>query len=132
VITIRIIPKHLIEENWPQIKAWVKSSLGQDKSYTPDDVKKACEESLILILIYKELQLKGFLVLSISQAPQGRVAYAPWLGGEDLGEWVQSVFEQLKRWLKEQGCIQYSWVGRKAWQKLVRADSEQCFYSLSL
>lgn len=133
MVRLEIVPKDYVSKIWPQMEDWVKSALGIDRSYKVEDIQKACESgSLMLWKITKDDKLKGFLTTALIPAPQGMVCYAPWLGGEDLGEWVSEGFDQLKVWLRHQDCLSFSWIGRKAWQKLVKADSEQCFYMINL
>lgn len=133
MISPRIIPVHGIEAAWPGISGWVGIALGRDKSYAVDDVKAACLSGrLTLWVIYNDDSPTGFLTTVINECPRGRTCYAPWLGGKDLGEWVAPAFEHLKKHLKALGVMSYSWVGRKAWQKLIKVDSEQVFYFVSL
>lgn len=132
VILQQVHPRD-VGELWGSIELWVKSALGVDKSYTSDDIKKLCESnSLILWKITKDGKLKGFLTTSLIPAPRGLTCYSPWLGGEDLGEWVSPGFDQLKEWLRSKGCISFSWIGRKAWQRLVDTDYEGVFYLINL
>lgn len=129
---IEYIAPSSIEGIWGAIEPWVLGALGNDKSYKTQDIKAECESgAMALWLIYTD-ELKGFLTCTISQSPQGKTAYAPWLGGKDLGEWVNPAFAQFKEWLKAQGCISYSWIGRKAWGRFLDVDSEQNFYRINL
>lgn len=133
MIKLTMIPKEEIEEKWSQIRDWVISALGMDKSFSVDDVKQMCLSGRITLwLILKDEKIKGFLTTSIIKNSQIISAYAPWLGGESLDEWVVEGFSQLKDYLRSQGCIQFSWVGRKAWSKLIKIDSEQCSYLINL
>jgi len=126
------IPIALIDDIWDAVEPWVQSAIGNDKSYTTQDIKKQCQNGNLSLWLISTDELKGFLTCIISQAPQGKTAYAPWLGGKDLSEWVAPAFEQFKEYLKSQGCISYSWVGRKAWQRFLKVDSEQVFYRINL
>lgn len=132
-IALRPILKEEVLEKWDEIAGWVASSLGIDKSYSVNDVKLACESGAIALwIIYKDLKPTGFLTTTFNQNPRGITAYAPWLGGENLADWVAEGFEQLKKYLKEQNCLSFSWMGRDAWEKLVNVDSKQRFYSINL
>jgi hypothetical protein len=131
MITIRNILPQALDAVWPDIETWVKNALADDKSYTSDDVKEACRKKLDLWLIYNG-KLKGFLISSIYDAPQCKCCYAPWLGGEDLSEWVAEAFKIFGEYLKENGVEQYSFIGRKAWGRLINANSEQSAYSIIL
>ena len=128
---IKLIPKHEIDTIWPLISEWVDAAKGLGLSYSNDDIKEACKTRWDLRLIYTD-ELKGFLISQIYEAPQCRVCYAPYLGGKDLAEWVGEAFDEFKTYLKTHGVSQYSFIGRKAWQKLVKADSEQSFYLMTL
>lgn len=122
-----------VNEVWSCIEGWVRSSLGIDKSYTAEDVKTGCIEGQFkLWVILKDGKITGFLTTIISESPQGNICYAPWLGGENLGEWTPEFFEQLKNYLREQNCVSLSWIGRLAWQKLIKVDSIQCYYLINL
>lgn len=133
MIKLTPIPGAMVGGEWGNIAEWVKSALGKDKSYLPGDIKNMCIlGSLQLWIIYNGSEPTGFLTTSLNKTPQGLVCYCPWLGGENLGEWASEGFSQLKEWLHSQRCISVSWVGRKAWQKLVRADYEGVFYLINL
>lgn len=129
----RIIPPDDVKIIWDEIAAWVENALGIDKSYTVNDVKTACMRGeLTLWVIYEDEIATGFLTTVINDCPQGRTCYAPWLGGENLSGWVAPAFGHLKQYLKGKGVMSYSWIGRKAWQKLIKVDSEQVFYFVNL
>ena len=133
MVKLKLIPPEEIVNIWANIAAWVESSLGIDKSYSVDDVKKACQSGKIsLWVIYLNDQSTGFLTTIINEAPQGLTCYCPWLGGESLDKWVSEGFEQLKIILKEKGCLSLSWMGRAAWKKLINVSSTQCFYLINL
>lgn len=117
---------------WDAIEPWVESALGSDKSYKPQDIKAMCQAGGLGLWLITTNELKGFFTCIINQAPQGKTAYAPWLGGKDLGEWVAPAFAQIKPWLKEQGCISFSWIGRLAWKRFLDADYEGVFYLMNL
>lgn len=122
-----------VAQKWDAIRGWVESSLGIDKSYVADDVRKACESGQIqLWIINNNNKPAGFLTTAITENPQGNTCYCPWLGGENLSEWVPEGFEQLKQYLRQQNCLSLSWMGREAWQRLIKVDSRQCFYSIHL
>lgn len=131
VITLTSVAKNEVAEVWPKIETWVKSALGEDESLSSDDIREMCTRNLNLWLIHTD-ELKGFLTFEIYDAPQMKVCYAPWLGGENLNEWVAGAFVKFKHYLKEQGVKQYSFVGRKAWQKLIKADYEGLFYLMRI
>lgn len=132
VTTIHNIAPQDIGGVWKSIAPWVESALGNDKSYTVEDVKRACASGGInLWLIYRG-ELKGFFTAAMIDAPQGKTCYAPWLGGKDLGEWVGPAFAEFKKVLRAQGCISFSWIGRKAWKRFLGADYEGCFYLMNL
>ncbi len=133
MISLQQVPKESVEQLWEGIDLWVKSAIGVDRSYTSNDIKILCAAgNLTLWKITINGELKGFLTTSLIPAPQGLTCYAPWLGGIDLGEWVKPGFEQLKQWMRSKGCISFSWIGRKAWQRLVDADYEGVFYLINL
>lgn len=132
MIKLSILPKHLIEEYWPQLEEWVKNALGKDKSFTVQDIKSICLGYLTLWVIHKDGALVGFLTTTIHKAPQGNVCTCPWLGGKDLTEWVQEMFEQLKNYCKSQECISLSWIGRRAWEKMLRVDYSGQYYLINL
>lgn len=132
-VIARIIQPLDVDGIWASIEAWVKSSLGNDKSYNSDDIKSACTGgNITLWVVYLNGLPSGFLTTTINENPRGRTCYAPWLGGENLAEWVATAFDQLKSYLKQQNVISYSWVGRGAWKRLLKADSEQVFYTINL
>lgn len=127
----RINPE-LIDHVWESIEPWVKNALGIDKSYESQDIKEICRGGKLGLWLITTDKLKGFFTCTINDAPHGKTAYAPWLGGEDLGEWVEPAFGLFKEWLKDQGCISFSWIGRRAWKRFLGADYEGCFYLMNL
>lgn len=132
-VIVRKVEPEEVSQLWGDIELWVKSAIGIDRAYTTEDIKSLCESCMLTLWkITKDNELKGFLTTTLIPAPQGLTCYAPWLGGIDLGEWVKPGFEQLKEWLYSEGCISFSGIGRKAWQKLVDADYEGVFYLINL
>lgn len=132
-VIARIIPSTEVGRIWGDIEAWVKSSLGSDKSFNSDDIRAACEGgNITLWVIQNDGVLTGFLIGTINDNPRARTYYAPWLGGENLEVWVAPAFEQLKAYLRNEGISSYSWIGRPAWKRLLQADSEQVFYTINL
>lgn len=126
-----IVPKDKIERIWPQLEEWVKNALGNDKSYTTEDVKQACLTHMNLGVIYAP-ELTGFMIFQIFDSPQCKSAYSPWLGGKDLAMWVEHAITEFKGFLRGQGVKQYSFIGRTAWKRLVKADYEGTFYLMTL
>lgn len=132
-VMVEHIPPDKVGEIWDAIELWVQSALGKDRSYTSFDIKTACENgSLELRLIYAEDELKGFFTSVIIPAPRGKTCYAPWLGGKDLGKWVEPAFHEFKDYLRTQGVISFSWIGRLAWKRFLGADYEGVFYLMNL
>lgn len=131
-IKIQHINASDIDGVWNSIEAWVLNAMGNDKSHTTEDIKKLCQAGKFSLWLVYTNELKGFLMCVLSQAPKGKTAYAPYLGGKDLAEWVAPAFDQFKIYLKTIDCISYSWIGRKAWGKFLKVDSEQSFYRMDL
>lgn len=131
-VEISIVPKDSIALIWDDIAPWVKNALGEDISYTVDDVRKACKQNLELWLVHNGNRLTGFLTAQIYDAPQCKCAYGSWLGGENLAEWVGDAFKQFSDYLRKQGVKQYSFIGRKAWSRFLKVDSEQACYFVRL
>lgn len=136
MIELIMIHPSEVGEKWDVVKEWVDNALywvGNDKSHITEDVRKICESGAAqLWIIYKDNVSTGFVTTQIIENPQGNACYCPWLGGENLGEWVPEGFEHLKKYLKQQNCLSISWMGREAWHKLVKVDSKQYFYSINL
>lgn len=133
MIHTETIPPSRIEFIWSAIEEWVKSALGNDKSHTSDDVRRSCESGAVdLRIVYANEEIKGFLTYKIYDAPQCKCCYAPWLGGIDLAQWVPEAFEEFKAFLKEQNVQQYSFSGRDAWKRFIKADYEGRFYLITL
>ena len=132
MIEIKHIPPHQIDEVWPFIQDWVVSALGEDVSWTHEDVKEALKKKQFELRLITKGELKGFFTSVIYDAPRCKVAYAPWLGGKDLHEWVAGAFEQFKEYLRYQGVKQYSFAGRKAWSKFLHVTNEQAAYFIKL
>lgn len=132
-VSLKLIAKDRIDDIWQEIEVWIASALDQDKTHTVKDIKQACQLGHIsLWVIYIDTKLTGFLTTKISTTPQGNACYAPWLGGNNLHLWVPEGFERLKKILKGQGCLSLSWIGRAAWQKLIKVDYTGCYYLINL
>lgn len=122
-----------IDQVWPTILEWVRDALGVDKSYLPEDIRDECKQGIFqLWVITLNSEITGFLVTSVMDAPRGRVCYGAWLGGKNLGDWVVPGLKILESWAKEHKCISLSFIGRKAWQKLIGFDYEGVFYLKNL
>jgi hypothetical protein len=140
MIEIKYIRPDQINEIWPFIEQWVVNSLGEDISWTQTDIKDALinNQFELRLITNNELklitnnELKGFIVSVIYDAPRCKVAYAPWLGGKDLQEWVAPAFEHFKNYLKSIGVRQYSFAGRKAWTRFLDVTTEQAAYFIKL
>lgn len=113
-----------IELYWERIEPWVDISRGVDKTYSTEDIKKCCiDGEFQLWVIRKQEEVTGFLVTSVIANPQGRICYGAWLGGENLSEWVKPGLAKLEIWAKDQDCVGLSFIGRKAWQRLLDFDA---------
>ena len=132
MIEIKHIPPHQIDEVWPFIQEWVVGALGEDISWTHEDIKEALKNKQFELRLITNGELKGFFTSVIYDSPRCKVAYAPWLGGEDLHEWVAQAFDEFKKYLKTKDVRQYSFAGRKAWSRFLNVTSEQAAYFIKL
>jgi len=117
-----------VGEVWPHIEEWVRISRGADESYSVEDIKAVCESGKCdLWVATLDDAYKGFLVGVTSIRPQGKVYHGSWLGGEDLAIWVDGL-KFIEDFVRENGYIGSSFIGRKAWKRLVGYDYEGVYY----
>lgn len=123
------IPKQDIPDIWGSIVKWIEDAVNYPD--TSEDVRIKCLLGQITLwVIYNDIKPTGFLTTIIN--PEPCTCYAPWLGGENLDEWVIEGFDQLKEYLKTEKCLSFSWIGRAAWKRLVKVDSVQSYYLINL
>jgi hypothetical protein len=119
--------KSQIDAIWPIIEDWVDTARGEDNSFSVADIKALCKTRMDLWLAKDADTIKGFLIGSTSVRPQGNVYHASWLGGEDLALWVNGM-KVIEDWAKQAGYLGCSFIGRKAWKKLVGYDYDAVYY----
>lgn len=133
MIVIVIVHPNEVESVFPLIHSWVESALGADRTFTPEDIKASCESGqYVLRVIYLDGDLTGFFISSILQTPQGKILYGAWLGGKNLQDWVGRGLEEIEAWARNNGCMAYCFIGRKAWKKLLGYDYEGVYYYKNL
>lgn len=125
----QILKPQEIELVWPHIAEWVDISRGADKSFSVADIHAACANGQYELWVVTEgIEYFGFLIGCIIPAPRAHVYYGAWLGGKDLAKWVKEGVAAVEKHAKQNGCVSYSFVGRKAWQRLLGYDYEGVFY----
>lgn len=129
MVRIEVISPKNVESIFGQIYQWVIESLGVDKSYTPEDIESGCKQGRwVLRLVYLDDVLTGFFISALIPAPQGKICYGAWLGGRDLECWVKDGLKEIEVWAISVGCIAYTFIGRKAWKRLLGYDYEGVYY----
>lgn len=132
-VYIEYVPPSEISGIFPSIYDWVEQALGVDKSYTPEDIQRACEDNRgELRVIYLNQCLTGFFISEIVSNPKGKVFCGAWLGGKDLDKWVRPGLAIIENEARKRGCIAYSFVGRGAWKKLIGFDYQGVYYYKNL
>ncbi len=133
MFSFTLISINKINEAWPHIESWVDIARGADKTYSVGDIKNFCISGEFDLWIVKDNgEYKGFLIGWICRAPRGKTYYGAWLGGVDLADWVADGLNAVEVYAKNNGCVAYSFIGRKAWKRLLGYDYEGVYYYKSL
>lgn len=133
IIRFELVAPERVYAIFGHIEDWVLQSIGEDRSYTPEDICRECAAGAWdLRLIYIDGELTGFFISAFNDAPKGKTCYGAWLGGKDLQDWAAKGYEFIKDWARENGCIAYFFIGRDYWKRFIKPDYTATYYYVNL
>lgn len=102
--------------NWDRIEPMLARVLARfDYGSDPDDI--------LLDVIHGRRQfwaindLEGLAVVEICQLPKFSVLDIPLLVGDNMGDWLKPLIDQLTQYAKASGCKYIDGFGRKGWTR---------------
>jgi hypothetical protein len=110
------IASPLIPGLWARVYAQLRLSIAHGGEHTERSVFQALMNGQMILWMNDQ----GCVVTTWCDFPAGRIAYAQFVGGKNVKDWMGPAEEVFTQWAASIGCKELRMSGRKAWSRLVK------------
>lgn len=111
-----VLAEHAAEW-WPYVEPLLRRVTDQyDPGYTTDDLLQRVQlRDAQLWVVLSPDSVAAVIITEIQVFPQYKSLHAPYIAGDEMGEWFGHAFEVLESFAQSHGCKYLTGCGRRGW-----------------
>lgn len=106
---------------WPDVAPILQKALDRaDNRYLITDIYQAVvDKDMQLWVTFNHAGIVAAGITQIIQYPQKKILALPFVGGEEMPKWIDSVMHDIELFAREKGCDGIDLLGRPGWKKFI-------------